>query len=148
MSLGERIQTDLKEAMKAQNAIVRDTLRLVTSELKNRRIELGKDLAEADELAVLARCVKQRRDSVEQYEKAGREELAAQERAEIAVIEGYLPAQLGDDEVRAAVQAAIEESGATSMKDMGAVMKVLMAKHKGQIEGKTAQRFVGELLKG
>jgi uncharacterized protein YqeY len=134
--------------MKAQNAIVRDTLRLVTSELKNRRIELGKDLAEADELAVLARCVKQRRDSVEQYEKAGREELAAQERAEIAVIEGYLPAQLGDDEVRAAVQAAIEESGATSMKDMGAVMKVLMAKHKGQIEGKTAQRFVGELLKG
>ena len=64
------------------------------------------------------------------------------------MIEGYLPAQLGDDEVRAAVQAAIEESGATSMKDMGAVMKVLMAKHKGQIEGKTAQRFVGELLKG
>ena len=148
MTLGERIQADLKEAMKAQNTIVRDTLRLVTSELKNRRIELGKDLTEADELAVLARCVKQRRDSVEQYEKAGREELAAQERAEIAVIEGYLPAQLGDDEVRAAVQAAIEESGATSMKDMGAVMKVLMAKHKGQIEGKTAQRFVGELLKG
>jgi uncharacterized protein YqeY len=148
MTLGERIQADLKEAMKAQNAIVRDTLRLVTSELKNRRIELGKDLTEADELAVLARCVKQRRDSVEQYEKAGREELAAQERAEIEVIEGYLPAQLGEDEVRAAVQAAIEESGATSMKDMGAVMKVLMAKHKGQIEGKTAQRFVGELLKG
>ena len=148
MTLGERIQADLKEAMKAQNTIVRDTLRLVTSELKNRRIELGKDLTEADELAVLARCVKQRRDSVEQYEKAGREELAEQERAEIAVIEGYLPAQLGDDEVRAAVQAAIEESGATSMKDMGAVMKVLMAKHKGQIEGKTAQRFVGELLKG
>ena len=148
MTLGERIQADLKEAMKAQNTIVRDTLRLVTSELKNRRIELGKDLTEADELAVLARCVKQRRDSVEQYEKAGREELAAQERAEIEVIEGYLPAQLGEDEVRAAVQAAIEESGATSMKDMGAVMKVLMAKHKGQIEGKTAQRFVGELLKG
>ena len=148
MTLGERIQADLKEAMKAQNTIVRDTLRLVTSELKNRRIELGKDLTEADELAVLARCVLPRRDSVEQYEKAGREELAEQERAEIAVIEGYLPAQLGDDEVRAAVQAAIEESGATSMKDMGAVMKVLMAKHKGQIEGKTAQRFVGELLKG
>ncbi len=148
MPLITRIQADLKEAMKAKNALVRDTLRLVTSEMKNRQIELGRDLNEEEQVAVMARCVKQRRDSVEQYEKAGRQELADQEKAEISVIEGYLPEQMSEDEVRAAVQAAITESGATSMKDMGAVMKVLMAKHKGQIEGKAAQRFVGELLRG
>lgn len=148
MPLNTKIQADLKEAMKAKNAIVRDTLRLVTAEMKNRRIELGRDLDEAEQLAVLARCVKQRRDSIEQYEKADRPELADVEKAEVAVIEGYLPEMMSDDDARAAVQAAIDESGATSMKDMGAVMKALMAKHKGLIDGKTAQRFVGELLRG
>ncbi|MCB9914512.1 MAG: GatB/YqeY domain-containing protein [Planctomycetes bacterium] len=151
MPLRTRIEADLKEAMKSRNDLVRDTLRLVSSELKNQAIKLresGKELDEAEQLAVLVRCVKQRRDSVEQYEAAGRPELAAREQAEIDVIEGYLPKALGADELRAAVQEAIAETGATSMKDMGAVMKVLMAKHKGRVEGKAAQGIVGELLRG
>ena len=151
MPLLTRIEADLKEAMKSKNEVVRDTLRLVTSEMKNHAIKLrekGKELDETEQLAVLARCVKQRRDSVEQYENAGRNELADKEKAEIAVIEGYLPKGLSEEELRAAVAEAITESGASSMKDMGLVMKALMAKHKGRIEGKAAQSIVGELLRG
>ena len=146
MSLFTKIQEDLKTAMRAKNEVARDTLRMVVSEMKNTRIELQRDLEEADELAVLARCVKTRRDSVEQYQQHGRPELAEKELAEIAVIEGYLPAQMGPDEARSAVRAAIEETGAKSMKDMGLVMKSLMAKHKGLIDGKAAQQLLKELL--
>lgn len=151
MPFMKRIEADLKEAMKSKNEVVRDTLRLVTSEMKNQAIKLrekGKELDEAEQLAVLARCVKQRKDSVEQYEDAGRTELADKERAEIAVIEGYLPQGLSEEELRAAVAEAIAETGAGSMKDMGLVMKALMAKHKGRIDGKSAQSVVGELLRG
>lgn len=147
MSLLTKIQDDIKQAMRDKNELARDTLRMVASDMKNRRIELGRDLEEADELAILARCVKTRKDSAQQYRAAARPELAQQEEAEIAVIEGYLPQQLSAEDARAAVQAAIEESGASTMKDMGAVMKVLMAKHKGLIDGKTAQGLVQELLR-
>ena len=132
--------------MREQNAVARDTLRMVVAELKNTRIEIQRDLSDADELAVLGRCVKTRRDSVEQYQEHGRPELAEKELAEIAVIEGYLPEQMSEDEARAAVQEAITESGATSMKDMGLVMKALMARHKGLIDGKLAQQLVKDLL--
>jgi len=146
MPLITKIQADLKQAMLNKNEIARDTLRMVMAEMKNQRIELQRDLEESDQQAVLARCVKTRRDSLEQFTNAGRMDLAEKERAEIAVIEGYLPAQMSTDDARAAVQAAIDESGATSMKDMGLVMKALMAKHKGAIGGKTAQSLVKELL--
>ncbi|HIG12191.1 MAG TPA: GatB/YqeY domain-containing protein [Planctomycetes bacterium] len=142
-----RIQADIIQAMKSGDSLVRDTLRLVTAEMQNRRIELGKDLDEADQLAVLARCVKQRRDSIMQYEKAERLDLAEQERREIGVIEGYLPEQMSAEDTRSAVAEAIAESGATSPKDMGAVMKALMKKYKGKIEGKVAQGLAAELLK-
>ena len=146
MSLFTTIQEDMKTAMREQNVIARDTLRMVLAEMKNTRIELRRDLEDADELAVLSRCVKTRRDSVEQYQQHGRPELAEKELAEIAVIEGYLPDQMSEEEARCAVQEALQESGASSMKDMGAVMKVLMAKHKGLIDGKVAQQLVKELL--
>jgi len=146
MSLMDRIQTDLKQAMRDKNEVARETLRMVLADIKNRHIEVQRDLEEKDFLEVLGRAVKTRRDSATQYEDAGRPELAAKENTEIAVIEGYLPAQLSGDEARAAVQAAITESGASSMKDMGAVMKVLMAKYKGQIDGKAAQGLLKELL--
>lgn len=146
MSLIDRIQEDLKTAMRERNELARETLRMVTAELKNRRIEVQRDLEEADVLEVLGRCVKTRRDSAQQYDDAGRPELADKERAEILVIEGYLPAQLGEEEAREAVAAAIAEAGATSMKDMGAVMKVLMAKYKGRLDGKTAQGLLREQL--
>ena len=97
-------------------------------------------------IEVLGRCVKTRRDSAQQYEDAGRPELAAKERAEIGVIEAYLPAQLTDEEAREVVTAAIAESGASSMKDMGSVMKVLMSRYKGRIDGKVAQGLLRELL--
>lgn len=146
MSLMDKIQTDLKQAMRDKNEVARETLRMVLADMKNRRIELQRDLEEKELLEVLGRAVKTRRDSVTQYQDAGRPELAAKEQTEIAVIECYLPDQLSDDEVREAVQAAIAESGASSMKDMGAVMKVLMAKYKGQIDGKAAQGLLKELL--
>jgi uncharacterized protein YqeY len=146
MSLIDRIQEDLKTAMRERNELARETLRMVTAELKNRRIEVQRDLEEADVLEVLGRCVKTRRDSAQQYDDAGRPELADKERAEIVVIEGYLPAQLGEEEAREAVAAAIAEAGATSMKDMGAVMKVLMAKYKGRLDGKAAQGLLREQL--
>lgn len=146
MSLLDRIQEDIKRAMISKDEMTRDTLRMVASEMKNRRIELGRDLEEADEMSVLSRCVKTRKDSAQQYRDADRPELAQKEEAEVAVIEGYLPKQLSEDEARAAVQAAIAEAGASSMKDMGAVMKALMSKHQGLIDGKTAQGLVKELL--
>lgn len=146
MPLITKIQSDLKAAMLAKNNLVRDTLRLVLSEMKNRRIEVGQDLDGSEQEEVLQRCVKTRRDSVEQYRNAGRDDLADKEQAEIDVIEGYLPEQMSEDDVRGAVRAAIESTGAKSKKDMGMVMKALMAEHKGRIEGKVAQRFVGELL--
>jgi len=146
MSLSSRIQDDLKAAMRAKNEVARDTLRMVVAAMKNARIELGRDLEEADELAVLTRCVKTRRESVSQYREHGRPELADKEQAEIEVIEGYLPQQMSADDARAAVQAAVVEAGASSMKDVGAVMKALMARHKGMIDGKLAQQLVREAL--
>ena len=146
MPLITRIQSDLKSAMLARNELVRDTLRMVMSEMKNRRIELGRELDESEQEAVLQRCVKTRRDSLEQYRKAERDDLADKEQAEIGIIEVYLPELMSEDDVRAAVKAAVEATGATSKKEMGAVMKALMAEHQGRIEGKVAQRFVLELL--
>lgn len=146
MAYQERIQDDVKTAMRSGDTETRDTLRMVVAALKNRRIELGRDLEEADELAVLQKAVKTRKDSVDQYVEAGREELAAKERAEIAVIERYLPAQMSEEDVRAVVAKAIADVGATSKKEMGQVMKAVMAEHKGVVDGKTVQRIAGELL--
>lgn len=142
----ERIQEDLKAAMRGGEALRRDTLRMVIAAMKNRRIELGHALSEADELAVITNCVKTRTDSAEQYTAAGRPELAAKERAEIEVIQGYLPRQLDESEVRAIVKAKIAELGVTTKQDLGRVMKAVMAEHKGTVDGKLVQRLTGELL--
>ena len=146
MGLWQDLETSLKDAMRAGDTTRRDTLRMVIAGLKNKRIELGRDLEDADVLSVLGSAVKSRQDSVEQYEKAGRDELAAKERAEIEVIQHYLPRQLGEDETRTVVGAAIEKTGATSKADLGKVMKAVMAEHKGQVDGKAVQRIAAELL--
>lgn len=146
MGLIERISEDLKQAMRDKNVVARDTLRMVQSDMKYRRIELQRDLTDEDALEILARCVKTRTDSFEQYQKFERPELAAKEAAEIEVIKGYLPEKMSEADARVAVQAAITESGAASMKDMGLVMKALMAKHKGLIDGKLAQGLLKQLL--
>lgn len=144
MSLKERIVKDMTAAMKERDAARTSTLRMVKAALQNREIEKGGELSDEELTKALLSLVKQRRDSVEQYEKAGREELAAKERAEIAVIEEYLPQAATREEIEAAVVAAIEETGATSMKEMGAVMKAAQAR----LAGKSADgRTVSEIVK-
>ena len=127
MSLSEQIVSDLTTAMKAQDAQRLSTLRMVKAAMMNRKIEKGSELDDEEVQKLLRSLVKQRRDSIEQYEKAGRQELAEKEQAEIAVIETYLPPAASAAEIDAAVAAAIAETGASSMKDMGKVMKVVQA---------------------
>jgi uncharacterized protein YqeY len=132
--------------MRSGDVETRDTLRLLVAALKNKRIELGREPNEAEELQVLQKQVKMREDSVAQYAAAGREDLAAKERAEIAVIARYLPARMSEDDVRALVARTIREVGASSKADLGKVMKAVMAAHQGKLDGKTVQRLAGELL--
>ncbi|MFD2183634.1 GatB/YqeY domain-containing protein [Rhodoplanes azumiensis] len=148
--LRDDINAALKEAMKAHDASRVSTLRLVNAALKNADIEArgqGKPaLGDADVVAVLQKMVKQRQESVELYEKGGRAELAAQERAEIEVIASYLPKQLSPEEAEAAVKAVIAEIGAHGMKDMGKVIAVLRERHGGQLDMGKASGLVKGLL--
>lgn len=146
MTLQDRIEADLKDAMRAGEATKRDTLRMILAALKNKRIEVGADLDDAAQLAVLTSAAKTRTDSAQQYDDAGRPELAEKERAEIAIIQDYLPRQLDEGEVRAIVEAKIAELELASKKDMGRLMKAVMADHKGTVDGKLVQRLAGELL--
>ena len=144
MSLKDTIIADLTSAMKAKDADKLSTLRMVKANLMNRQIEKGGELTDEEIQKALQSLVKQRRDSVEQYEKAGRTELAAKEAVEIAVIEAYLPQGATPEEIDAAVAAAVTETGASSMKDMGNVMKAAMA----HLAGKSADgRLVSEAVK-
>src|SRR2546421_8778413 len=126
MSLKEQIAGDMIAAMKAKDAARTSTLRMLKSAISYREIEKGGELDEEELSKLLRSQVKQRRDSVEQYQKGGRQELAEKELAEIIVIEGYLPQAASIEEIEQAVAAAIAETGATSMKEMGAVMKATM----------------------
>ena len=143
MTLKERIVTDLTAAMKAQDAPRLSTLRMVKAAVQNRQIEKGGELSDEETTKLLQSLVKQRRDSVEQYEKGNRPELAEKERAEIAVIEGYLPRAATREEIEQAVAAAISETGASSMKEMGAVMKAAQARLAGRAaDGRTVSEIV------
>ena len=144
MSLLDTIIADLTTAMKAKEAERVSVLRMVKANLMNRKIEKGGELTDEEITKALQSLVKQRRDSIEQYEAAGRTDLAAKEAAEITVIDVYLPQAATAEEVAAAVAAAIAETGATSMKDMGNVMKAAMA----NLAGKSADgKLVSETVK-
>ncbi|MGB7201064.1 MAG: GatB/YqeY domain-containing protein [Pyrinomonadaceae bacterium] len=132
MNLKDKIVADMTAAMKAKDADRTGTLRMVKAALMNRQIDKGDELTDDEVQKALQTLVKQRRDSIESYEKAGRAELAAKEAAEIAVIETYLPQAASADEIAAAVAAAVAETGASSIKDMGNVMKAAMAKLSGK----------------
>ncbi len=132
MSLKDTIVADMTAAMKAKNADRTGTLRMVKAALMNRQIDKGSELTDDEVTKSLQTLVKQRRDSIESYEQAGRTELAAKEAAEIAVIEVYLPQAATADEIAAAVEAAVAETGASSIKDMGNVMKAAMVKLAGK----------------
>ncbi len=138
-----RLSSDLTAAMKAQDAQRTSTLRMVKAAVMNRQIEKGGELDDEEMQKLLRSLVKQRRDSIEQYEKAGRQELVDKEQAEIDVIEAYLPQAASQDEIDAAVTAAIAETGATSMKDMGKVMKAAQAALAGKnADGKAVSEAV------
>jgi len=149
MSLSKQIVTDLTAAMKAQDASRTSTLRMVKAAMMNRQIEKGSELDDDDMQKLLRSLVKQRRDSIEQYEKAGRQELVDKEAAEIAVIETYLPAAASREEIEQAVMAAIAETGASSMKDMGGVIKAVQAALAGKnADGRTISEVVKSKLTG
>ena len=149
MNLNQQLGADLTAAMKAKDAARLSALRMLKAAVMNKGVEKGRDLDDAEVLQVVASLVKQRRDSVEQFEKAGRADLVAKETGEIAVLEHYLPPALSQDEIEAAVAAAIAETGATSPKDMGKVMKAVMPKLAGKnADGKAVNEAVRRTLGG
>ena len=144
MSLEQTLGGDIVTAMKAKDQTRLTALRMLKTALTNKSIEKGRALESAEELQVVSMLVKQRRDSIEQFTKGGRKDLADKEQAEIAILDAYLPAAASDDEIAAAVTAAIAETGATGAKDMGKVMKAVMA----GLAGKTVDgRRVSETVK-
>ena len=147
MSLQDKIQSDIAEAMKKKDAVRLGTLRMMKTAIKNKEIEKMKTLDEAEAVSVLNTLVKQRRDSVEQFRAGGREELALKEESEIEIIHAYLPAAATDDDIRAAVERAISETGASTMKDMGKVMKATMGGLAGKtVDGSKISQLVKEKL--
>ncbi|MBV8564606.1 MAG: GatB/YqeY domain-containing protein [Methylobacteriaceae bacterium] len=147
----EELSSAVKAAMKSGDRLRVDTLRMVQSALKNREIEArgaGKSLSAEDELSVLQKLVKSRQESVELYEKGGRQDLASKERAEIAIISEFLPQQMGDDDMKAAIVAAIGATGAAGMKDMGKVIGALRAQYAGRMDFGKASALVKAALSG
>jgi uncharacterized protein YqeY len=142
-----KLQDDMKQAMKAGDALTRDTLRLVITDLKKKELDLARELKADEELAVLQKCVKSREDSLAQYSAAGRTDLCDREKAEIGVIQRYLPKMLDEEATRTIVRVTIQKLGLTAKKDLGQVMKAVLAEHKGQVAGSLVQRLAGELLK-
>jgi len=132
MSIAEKVEKDLVAALKAQDALKLSVLRMMKAALMNKKVELGKAVEDPEALAVLRTLAKQRRESVEAFRKGGRDDLAAKEEAEIKIVEAYLPAAAGEEEIDAAVAAAIAETGAVSAKDMGKAMKAAMARLAGK----------------
>lgn len=146
MELEARLREDLKVAMKARDTLRTSVLRMALADVTNGRIAKGGPLDDGDVLALLKSAVKRRRDSIEQFEKGGRPELAAKERAEIEILDGYLPAQLGAADIDVVVDAVIAEMGASSKKEMGRVMKEVMARLAGRADGKVVSGIVGARL--
>jgi uncharacterized protein YqeY len=166
--LREKLNADLKEAMKNKNVVLRDVIRLIIAALKtaemektavalkkadsenttltNADIQQKSPLSEQEEMAVLQKMTKQRRDSIGAYEQGGRDDLAQAEREELKVIEGYLPQQMGDDEIRTVVREAITKAGITDIKDIGKIMGPLMGQLRGKADGTAVQRITREEL--
>lgn len=149
MSLEQSLSADIVTAMRAKDAARLTPLRMLKTALTNKSIEKGRALEAAEELQVVSQLVKQRRDSIEQFTKGGRKDLADKEQAEIAILDTYLPPSASDDEIGTAVATAITETGATSPKDMGKVMKAVMAALAGKtVDGKKVNEAVRARLVG
>jgi len=144
--LTEQIRADLTESMKARTAERTSTLRMVQAALKNEQISVGHELSDEEALAVIRKGIKQRQDSVEQFTKGNRPELAAKEEAEIGILKSYMPPELSDAELESGLREIIASTGAQSKKDMGKVMKEATARYKGRADGKKIQEIVSRLL--
>ncbi|MGI6126950.1 MAG: GatB/YqeY domain-containing protein [Planifilum sp.] len=146
MSLTQRLEQDMKAAMKNKDKAKLGVIRMLRSAIKNMEIERGRPLEEDEVLDVLARELKQRKESLQEFEKAGRSELAEKVKAEIAVVETYLPAPLSQEELRELARQVIDEVGASTPADMGKVMKEIIPRVKGRADGKEVNRIVRQLL--
>lgn len=145
-NLKERIQNDMKDAMRKKETLRLSTIRMLIAAYKQREIDEQKPMEDADILKVINKMVKQRQDSYEQFTKAGRAELAEKEQTEIKILEDYLPEQLSDEEIKAAIQKAISDTGASDMKDMGKVMGVLKPVLEGRADMKNVSARIKALL--
>ena len=147
MSIAAQVQKDMVDAMRKKEEFRLGTLRMMKAALQNKRIEKRADLDEKEELQVFTTMIKQRKDSIDQFEKGNRHELAVREADEIAIIEGYMPKAVGEDEIVATVRATIAEMGSLTMKDMGAVMKTAKAKFgDARVDGKLLSEAVKNAL--
>ncbi len=146
MSLKEKMTTEMKEAMKSRDQLRLDTLRMIISSIKNREIEKKDDLDDKEIISLLGTQIKQRKESIELYRKGGRDDLADKEEQEIAILKDYMPEELGEDELEKIIRSAIEDSGASSMADMGKVMKTVVPKTTGRADGKVVNEMVKKLL--
>lgn len=145
-NIKEQLTADMKEAMKAKDTIRLNTIRMVRGAIKQQEIDGKKELTNDDVIAVISKELKMRRDSLEEFTKAGRTDLVEKTQAEIGVLTPYLPAQLTEDEIKAIVKEAIETTGAASPKDMGKVMGAIMPKVKGKADGKLVNIIVKGML--
>ena len=149
MPLVDDVNRAITEAMKAKDAQRLSALRMLKAAFMNREVERGRALDDTESLQVIASLIKQRRDSIEQFTKGGREDLASKEAAEMAVLEAYLPPAIGEAEIATAIDAAITETGATGARDMGKVMKAVMARFQGApLDGKVVSDLVRKRLAG
>lgn len=146
MSLAERLNEDMKQAMRDGNKFRLSTIRMVRAAIKNQEIELRRPLEDNDTLNILSRELKQRRDSLEDFERGGREDLVSNVKAEIEIITEYLPQQLNEEEVKAIVLQTMQETGASSKADLGKLMGALMPKVKGVADGKLVNAIVQQFL--
>ena len=143
----EKIQSDMYQAKKSGEKETANTLRNVLAKLKDKQIEKRTDLTQEEEIKTLQTLVKQRKESIDLYQKGGRDELVDQETKEMDIINSYLPKMMDDEKIKEIVESVIKDTGASSMADMGKVMPEVMKLGKGLIDGKTAQQFVSEQLK-
>jgi uncharacterized protein len=146
MSLSDRLNEDMKQAMKSQDKFKLSVIRMVRSSIKNLEIDLKRTLDDNEVLDVLSREIKQRKDSLQEFEKAGRDDLVNNLKAELVILADYQPQQLTEEEVKTIVQQTIQQVGATSKADMGKVMTALMPQVKGRADGKIVNQLVQQLL--
>lgn len=146
MNLKEKIESDFKEAFKGKDGVRLGALKMLRAEIHNTEIAKRKELDEGEIIEVVLREIKKGKDAIELYEKGGRGELAEKEKAEIKVLSAYLPEQISEQEVRNLVKRAVGQSGATSIKEMGKVMAVLMPQIKGRADGSVVAKIIKELL--